>query len=129
MTLVVIGCDRVDRRKSGGNGSQATAERGYRTRLGKLEVKWLVITEMGSCMGDKVEGTVTVHVVNSHLLHISPFYLLRGQEATYQVPCMTLCFTPMSSSVHMSLFVPQFMYTRSHFLVYIPASQALGKSS
>ena len=56
---MVIGCDRVDRRKSGGDGSQAAAERGYRARLGKLEVRGSVIAKMGSRLGDKVEGTVT----------------------------------------------------------------------
>ena len=57
---MVIGCDRVDRRKSGGDGSQAAAERGYRARLGKLEERGSAIAEMGSRLGDKVEGTVTV---------------------------------------------------------------------
>ena len=56
---MVIGCDRVDRRKSGGDGSQAAAERGYCARLGKLEERGSVIAEMGSRLGDKVEGTVT----------------------------------------------------------------------
>ena len=56
---MVIGCDRVDRRKSGGDGSQAAAERGYRARLGKLEGRGSAIAEMGSRLGDKVEGTVT----------------------------------------------------------------------
>ena len=56
---MVIGWDRVDRRKSGGDGSQAAAERGYRARLGKLEERGSAIAEMGSRLGDKVEGTVT----------------------------------------------------------------------
>ena len=57
---MVIGCDRVDRRKSGGDGSQAAAERGYHSCLGKLEERGSAIVEMGSRLGDKVEGTVTV---------------------------------------------------------------------
>ena len=61
-TLVVIGCDRVNRCKSGGYGSHADAECGYCARLGKLEVKGSVIVEMGAGMGDKVEGTITTAV-------------------------------------------------------------------
>ena len=56
---MVIGCDRVDRRKSGGDGSQVAAEPGYHARLGKLEERGSAIAEMGSRLGDKVEGTVT----------------------------------------------------------------------
>ena len=58
-TLVVIGCDQVDRRESGGYGSHADAERSYHTHLGKLDGRGLVFAEMGSAMGDKVEGNVT----------------------------------------------------------------------
>ena len=58
---MVIGCDRVDRRKLGGDGSQAAAKRGYRARLGKLEERGSVIAEMGEGLGDKVEGTVTCY--------------------------------------------------------------------
>ena len=65
---MVIGCDRVDRRKSGGNGSQAAAERSYRARLGKLEGRGSAIAEMGSRLGDKVEGTVTRFVWYSNIL-------------------------------------------------------------
>ena len=50
----------INRRKSGGDGSQAAAERGYCARLGKLEVKGSVIPEIGASVGDKVEGTVTI---------------------------------------------------------------------
>ena len=56
---MVIGCDQVDRRKSGSNGSWAAAKHSYHAHLGKLEVRGSVIAEMGSQMGDKVEGTVT----------------------------------------------------------------------
>ena len=61
---MVIGCDQVDRRKLGGDGSEAAAKCGYRVCLGKLEERGLVITEMGEVLGDKVVGTVTlVHLV------------------------------------------------------------------
>ena len=56
---MVIGCDQVNRCKSGGDGSQAAAKHSYWVCLGKLEVRGSVIAEMGLRLGDKVEGTIT----------------------------------------------------------------------
>ena len=57
---------KLIRHKSGSGGSQVAAKHSYCACLGKLEGKGSVIMEMGTGMGDKVEGTITVDIPSGH---------------------------------------------------------------